>query len=166
MVDIQRTVLYGLLFLLIAGSATAAGVWISASPPEARLNDIAYYHYQAGEYEAAETSYLEALTENPDYETARYNLAILYFRQGLYEQAIPQFERLLEQNGNNPSYHFDYAVTIVEQMRETGYWDREVLERAIYHYETAERLQPGFPHAAENAVFLQKPLADLESIGI
>lgn len=138
-----------LVALLVVGSVAATGVLIRAQTREAGLNDAAYFAYGDGNHAAAERLYLAALEENPSYETARYNLATLYFEQGRFDDAIAQLEALVAEDPSNPRYHYDLAVNLVENIRqnERGF---DQWGRAMDAYRTTLALDPSFPHAAEN----------------
>jgi len=147
------------LAVLLAGVAAATGVLIVSSTKEAGYNDAAYYANQEGKNGAAERLYLLALDENPAYETARYNLATLYFQQGKFDEAIAQLEILVRQDPSNPGYHYDLAVNLIENIRQNGK-GLEQFDRAIGEYQTAESLSPGFAYAAENLAALAKIKAE------
>ena len=61
---------------------------------------------------------------------------------------------VLINNPNNPTYHYDLAVCLVDRYR---YTDGNLidLEEAIIEYEKAEQLEPGYEFASENVAVLK-----------
>lgn len=156
----NKVLLYGVLSLLLVGTVAAAGMLIRASTPASGLNDQAFYAYQAGDLDAAEALYRKALTLEPEYELARYNLALLYNEEKEYGKALEHLELLLAQDRKNPHYQYDYAVNLVEEMRASQAWERTTFEEAIAHYEAADELEPGFLRARENVAFLREMVTE------
>jgi Flp pilus assembly protein TadD len=62
---------------------------IERQPGSALLwNNLGYSRYLAADYELAQNYFEHALQVDPDFGTARHNLALLYARQSQYEQAL------------------------------------------------------------------------------
>ncbi len=149
----NKVLLYGVLLLLLVGTVAAAGVLIRASTPASGLNDQAYYAYQAGDLETAEALYQRSLELEPDYQLARYNLALLYHEGGHYRAAQPHFARLADEHSGNGGYAFDAAVNLVAAMRAEERVVGAELDEAIGLFERAARHD--VMHAAGNAAVLR-----------
>jgi tetratricopeptide (TPR) repeat protein len=71
--------------------------WCARGHPGARRHfDSALEHYRSGDYEQAATQLRLALELDPDGRDLVYNLGLVYEKLGQVDQAIEQFERLLE----------------------------------------------------------------------
>ncbi|MBR9693109.1 tetratricopeptide repeat protein [Candidatus Woesearchaeota archaeon] len=136
--------------LILIGSVTAATYLIKSDGDPAALNNAAYYAYHEGDLERAEALYLSALALDPTYENAHYNLALLYFEQGRFDDAHEHFAYALTLDDSNPHYHFDYAANYVARFRQADEASVADFDHAIEHYMIAEALEPGFPHAQQN----------------
>ncbi len=67
----------------------------TAGQPSAEvLSDLGYVYYLQDNQEQAQQLLEEALVEDPDYEAARTNLAIVYAELGQYDLALQQFRRV------------------------------------------------------------------------
>jgi tetratricopeptide (TPR) repeat protein len=148
-----------LIALLVVGSAAATGVLIQAQTKESGLNDVAFFAYKDGKLAAAERLYLAALEQNPGYALARYNLATLYFEEKRFDDAIPQLALLEKADPQNPHYHYDLAVNLVENIRQNSK-GLDQFDRALSEYREAERLSPGFEHVQENIAVLEQIKAE------
>lgn len=151
----------GMLIALILFSSmvVASGVLIQSHTKEGALNDVAYYAHHNGDDHLAERFYLVAITKNPSYQKARYNLATLYFMEGDYDKAIDQLEKLIVQDPENPAYHYDLAVNMIENIRRNKK-GLEFFDRALKEYKKADSLSPGFKHSRENIAVLERIKAD------
>lgn len=58
------------------------------------LSDLGYVYYLKHDQELAKTTLERALTEDPDYEAARTNLAIVYAEMGEYDIALRHFREV------------------------------------------------------------------------
>jgi tetratricopeptide (TPR) repeat protein len=154
-----KTFLIVIIGLLLVASVAATGVLIQAQTKEAGLNDAAFFAYHDGKESAAEKLYRMALAQNPDYETARYNLATLLFQQGRFDEAIPELERLITLDPSNPGYHYDLAVNLIENIRQHQK-GLEEFDRAISEYQAADELSPGYAHVKENLEVLYRIRAE------
>jgi tetratricopeptide (TPR) repeat protein len=77
---------------------------------------------------------LEAVNLDPQDETARFDLACLYYFRGKQQEAIRQWQQLVAQNGNNFSAHRALGLAYAEQ----GY----AVEKAAGELEKAVELKP------------------------
>ncbi len=152
----MRYLTLSIIFLLLVGSVAATGYLIRSQPNPALLNNAGYHAYQNGDVKAAEAFFKASLALAPQYERARYNLALLYFHEGRYAEAQPLFDELLKLDPENAQYHFDGAANYVARFRQKGVATTAEFEHAIAEYELADKLSPGFPHAASNARVLRK----------
>ena len=152
----MKRLLIAVLALVLLGSATATTVLIKSDGNPQTLNNAAYHAYHDGNLEAAEAAYLAALVLDPGYERAHYNLALLYFEQGRYAEAHEHFVSALMIDEANAQYHFDYAANYVARFRQADQATAADFDHAIEHYALAEALEPGFPHAAQNAAVLER----------
>ncbi|MGI9431427.1 MAG: tetratricopeptide repeat protein [Myxococcota bacterium] len=65
-----------------------------APSPESR-DTLGFVHLRSGDLEAAQREFRDALSEKPDYATARYHLALTYLEQGKEAEARAALERAL-----------------------------------------------------------------------
>lgn len=61
------------------------------------LSDLGYVYYLQHNQELAKTTLERALTEDPDYEAARTNLAIVYAELGQYDVALNHFRQISDE---------------------------------------------------------------------
>jgi len=92
---------------------------------------------------------------NPLYEEVHNNLAFLYNKLGDYKKAAEHLAELIRINPANPSYHYDYAINLVLNIKKTKNGEIEEIETAIKEFRIAESLEPGFMHAKKNTEFLE-----------
>jgi tetratricopeptide (TPR) repeat protein len=86
----------------------------------------------------------------------RNNLAVIYYKQGKYTEAISQLRVLIQSEPDNPSYHYDLAVNLVDKFRNSQEQILADLEEALAEYEKADSLEPGYASARENIEVLKK----------
>jgi tetratricopeptide (TPR) repeat protein len=151
----KKIVIYSMVALLVISSVIATGVLIRSATLEGGFNDVGYFEYQDGELDNAEDAFLAAIDANPEYQTARYNLATLYNEQERYVEAAAHLEVLVSLDDQNPQYYFDWAANVIAELRKNGGGDMALFDAAIEAYRTADELQPGFPHALENVAVLE-----------
>ncbi|MBN2051925.1 tetratricopeptide repeat protein [Candidatus Woesearchaeota archaeon] len=147
-----------IIFLLIPTLVLGATLIITNKPlnsenPETYLI-TGNVLYKQSDYHKAIASFDKAVKINPLYEEARNNLAFLYNKVGDYKKAAAQLEELVEINPANPSYHYDYAINLVMNIKKTKQGTIEDIETAIQEFSTADQLEPGFLNAKENIEFL------------
>ena len=64
------------------------------------LNDTGViYDYQLGNVEKGVEYYRQALQNDPEYKDALENLGLCFNKLGKYEEAIPLFQKVLDQEG-------------------------------------------------------------------
>ncbi|MFH1849939.1 MAG: tetratricopeptide repeat protein [archaeon] len=122
---------------------------IKSDMEEAYYN-IGAAHYNAGEVDEALAAFEDAQEVREDYVKAYQSAALIFHEKGDYDSAIAEQSRALEIEPGNPGLHFDLAVYYVDRYR-FGDEETEDLEEGLLHYEKAEEIQPGFPHAKDNA---------------
>ncbi len=124
------------------------------------LNNLGVYYAEKGDLDKAVGYFKKVLEIDLSHETARKNLALLYFKQGRYEKAIEHFTLLTKFRPGNPMYHYDLAISIAENCRRNNIC---YLEKAIEEFERAEKLQPGYEKAAQNAEALRAVLEEMRN---
>ena len=113
--------------------------------PSERLENAETYmnlgilHDELGDNERAVFEFKRAIALLPDYVKARAHLGKTYHEQGLFTEAIREFEAALAQS-QDVSLYFDLAASQVSLKRYDG---------AIRSYESAIRLEPGSTGLAE-----------------
>ena len=117
---------------------------LELNPPERLENAETYMnlgilHDELGDKERAVFEFKRAIALLPDYVKARAHLGKTYHEQGLFTEAIREFEAALAQS-QDVSLYFDLAASQVSLKRYDG---------AIRSYESAIRLEPGSPGLAE-----------------
>lgn len=112
---------------------------------------------EADNYKEAIIAYEKSLIYEEDQEV-RNNLAILYHKQGEYSKAIEHLNILTEQNPDNPSYHYDLAINLVDRFRNSEEQSVQDLIDALHEYKKVVELEPGYAHAKENIDVLTKIL--------
>jgi tetratricopeptide (TPR) repeat protein len=78
------------------------------------------------EYDSALNYYDRAINEDPNYDDARYNRAMVWYNKKRYDQALREAKGILEYN---PGY-YDAALLIGD-----GYYSQNKNDSAIYWYE-------------------------------
>ena len=121
-------------------------------------NNLGYALAQEGKFDDAQAAFMQAIALNDDYEKARSNLATVSFQNQDYKTAILQLRWLVAHNNKNPNYYFDLAQNLVHQARYVDA-DTAKFEEAIFAFETANLLSPGFPYALENAAIVKTVLS-------
>ncbi len=89
------------------------------------MNNIGYSYYLSGDLEEATRWFGRAILNSPDYEPAIKNLALLYARQGWYDEAVNTFAKVVDE----PQAYNDTGYIA---MRNGDYWKAsELLAEAI-----------------------------------
>ena len=120
-------------------------------------NSLGNYFVQHEEIGKAINAYETGLTFGENAET-RNNLAVIYYRQGEYDEAIANLRILIKDYPDNPSYHYDLAVNLVDKFRSSSEQSIADLEEALAEYQLAEELQPGYANAQGNIEVLKQVL--------
>jgi Flp pilus assembly protein TadD len=110
---------------------------------------------EKGDHVNAAVAYESCLLLGED-KDVRNNLAVIYYKQGKYSEAINQLSTLIQLEPNNPSYHYDLAVNLVDKFRNSQEQSLAYLEEALVEYERADSLQPGYANAKENIEVLKR----------
>lgn len=113
------------------------------------FNQARSYH-KKGNLQMAENLYLKTLHLFPENPHILNNLGNIYNEQALYHEAIKYYELSLIYE-NSPNTHFNLAVAL----EKTGN-----IEKAIYHYEEALKINPA---DREAKIRIDKLLSDTRS---
>lgn len=108
--------------------------------------------YKEGKFDEAAASYEQALKQNPDNLTAKYNLAAARFRTSKFEVAAKQYEEVEVKSNDNSLKHkssYNSGVALTRQSK---------LLESIEAYKQALRLNPS---DADTRFNLQKALEEL-----
>ncbi|MBN2458750.1 tetratricopeptide repeat protein [Candidatus Woesearchaeota archaeon] len=150
------------VIILLAGLAFGTGIIMKTGSKDFK-NDVEFYrslgnHFaEQGNYDEAIGAYESGLLLGED-ENLLNNLAVLYNGQGKYDEAVAKLRRLILIDENNPSYHYDLAVNLVDKFRNSNEQSLDDLLEALKEYELVEQLSPGYSHAAENIAVLKEVL--------
>lgn len=117
--------------------------------------ELGNYFAERDDYANAAAAYESAILMGED-EDVRNNLAVIYYNQGKYSEAISQLRILIRSEPNNPSYHYDLAINLVDRFRNSQEQSLADLEEALSEYEMTEKLSPGYSHAKDNIEVLKK----------
>ncbi|MBN2051924.1 tetratricopeptide repeat protein [Candidatus Woesearchaeota archaeon] len=110
---------------------------------------LGHYLAEQGDYSKAISAYEYCLLLGEDAEV-RNNLAVLYYQAGKYSEAINHLRAIIVVEPNNPSYHYDLAINLVDRFRNTD--DKKItdLEEALAEFEKANAIEQGYAHSLEN----------------
>lgn len=97
----------------------------------ALMNNLGYSRYLGGNLKGAASAFREALLIDPNYELAWRNLALVYTRQGRYDEAV---EALVKVQDQAQAYNDVGYLLMVDGK----------LEKAQGYFEEAKRLSPSF----------------------
>lgn len=148
--------------LMLAGMALATGFLVKTSNPDF-TNDPLFYKAlgnelaKKGETDKAAIAYEQSLALAEDLEV-RNNLAVIYYGEARYPEAITQLRALAAAEPGNPSYHYDLAVNLVDKFRNTDDKSLDDLYEALAEYEKASQLSPGFSNSGQNIEVLRRVL--------
>jgi tetratricopeptide (TPR) repeat protein len=156
-----------IVMLALAGLAIGTKLLVKTQNKDFKTDPEFYkslgnYFVDKGEADKAINAYESSLLLGEDSD-ARNNLAVLYYKQGSYDEAITHLRILVSQYPDNPSYHYDLAVNLVDNFRSSTEQSISELEEALSEYEQAEALQPGYARAKDNVEVLKKVLGQSES---
>jgi tetratricopeptide (TPR) repeat protein len=159
---VMISILVVVLIVLMAGVSFGKDILLKTNNPSFE-KDPAFYKSlgnemaSEGKPAAAIAAYEKSLTLADD-DNVRSNLAVLYYQEGSYNDAIRQLRALLAIDSNNPGYHYDLAVNLVDKFRNTDEKSVADLEEALREYESAEAISPGFSNAGNNIAALRRVL--------
>lgn len=160
-ISMKKKVTSLLLSVMLLPAIVIATTLIISNKPIDKNNPEIYYltgnaFAVRDEYKLAVEQYEKAIFLNPNHEKAMNNLAFMYNKLGEYEKAASMLERLIELQPNDPSYHYDYAINLVLNIKKKGEGKIEEIEKAIEELKKAEELEPGYLEAKKNIAFLEE----------
>jgi len=97
----------------------------------ALLNNLGYSRYLGGNLKGAASAFREALLIDPNYELAWRNLALVYTRQGRYDDAVDALTKVQERA---KAYNDVGYILMVDGK----------LDKARSYFEEAKRISPSF----------------------
>lgn len=112
------------------------------------LNNLGYAYKDLNPL-LAEDHFLAALQIDPDYKTARSNLALLYNKLGDYSNAIEHIKLLLLKNPDEIKFNYDIAINYANRF----YYQTktiEDLESAMHYFKKVYSMNPDFEHTLNN----------------
>ncbi len=112
------------------------------------LNNLGYYYKDKNPL-LAEDYFLKALSLDPEYDTARNNLALLYHSVENYGEAVKHLRILVEKNPDNIQYNYDLAVNLGLKYRFGGN-DYNDLNEALNYFAIVYEMEPNYEHALDN----------------
>ena len=118
------------------------------------LNNLGYYYKDKNPL-LAEDYFLESLYLEPEYDTARNNLALLYHGIEQYGKAVDHLKILVERNPDNIQYNYDLAVNLGLKYRFGGN-DYNDLNEALNYFAIVYNMDPNFEHALDNIKVLNE----------
>ncbi len=150
--------------ILIIGFVIGENIILKTNNPDFKKDPEFYkalgnYYVQQKEIEKARLTYESCLLLGEDDEV-KNNLALIYHEQGKYSEAINQLRALIITAPDNPSYHYDLAVNLVDKFRNTEDKNINDLLEALVEYEKADQLEPGYMYAKENIEVIQRVLSE------
>lgn len=113
-------------------------------------SDLGNLLAEAGDVEAAEEAYRQAIAQDPNLVAAHYNLALLYEEMGRENKAIAQLEEVLEIDPKHPRANFQLGKLYEGKGRRN---------KAIEHYALAFAEAPSLSFARNNPQILDSKLA-------
>ncbi len=118
---------------------------MKASHPPSRLWERARAARAAGQTKEAETLYRQLLTRSPQDSDALFELSVLLFESGRFQESSRTLERLLAIRPDDPALLPVLLTNLGEAYRRQG-----DLERAAAAFERILVLDPAFPEAHQN----------------
>jgi len=161
-VNKKTIVLMASLVIIIILAAIALGTRVLAKTQNKDFKKDPELYKALGNHFAEKQDYANAIIA---YESAlllgednnvRNNLAVIYYKQGKYSEAIGQLRTLIQTEPDNPGYHYDLAVNLVDRFRNSQEQNLADLHEALSEYEKADRLSPGYSHTKENIEVLRR----------
>jgi Tfp pilus assembly protein PilF len=102
---------------------------------------LAFQHYEAGDFQQAKHVCAEILKERPNSEEVVYLLGIVYAQLEEYDLAIQHIEKSLQLNISNADAYLALGAV---------YQKRGLLDEAVNFYKKAVEIDPNFAEAYEN----------------
>lgn len=78
-------------------------------------NNRAIQFQKAGQYEAAEKEYRNAMALKPSNHEAAHNLGLMFESQSKWREASEAFNEALKRNDKNPMYHYNAGRALLER---------------------------------------------------
>lgn len=148
--------------MMIALAAAVIGTRVLVKTQNKDFKKDPDFYKSLGNYFAGKEDYANAVVA---YESAlllgndndvRNNLAVIYYKQGKYSEAISQLRILIQSEPDKPGYHYDLAINLVDRFRNSKEQSLADLEEALSEYEITDRLSPGYSHTRENIEVLKR----------
>jgi tetratricopeptide (TPR) repeat protein len=121
---------------------------------KAVLNNLGYYYREKNPLLAQDYFY-KALETDKEYQTARYNLALLYNSLSQYDRAVEQLEVLILINPDNINYNYDLAINLANKYYYQGRLHGDLI-RSIEFFKKVHNMDPGFMHTIQNIKVLEE----------
>lgn len=112
-------------------------------PPQ--YNARAYEHLERGEYQAAKTNFQEFLSQKPNDVHVLNNLAILYFKEGNYDEAEKLFNRALEDTSWDETQYVELNLGLYYKKRKQNKNAIATLKKAIHSSSYDNRIKTYCP---------------------
>ncbi len=90
---------------------------------------MGFCHYHLGHEKLAIKAYKRAIQINPNYFAFHYNLGLIYFKKGLYEEAIKNVLAALETDWEYNLHFIHQSKTYLPILKRTGKLESEVVQR-------------------------------------
>ncbi len=110
-------------------------------------------HYQDSAFDQAEISYLKALSQDSNYQKARYNLGNTKYKQGNYDQALENYSNLASRTDLSKEEKADLFHNMGN-----AWMQKQEYRKAIDSYIEALKNQPGKTDSRYNLAYAQKML--------
>lgn len=107
-------------------------------------------YFEEKKFEEASTHYLKAVKENNKDFKALYNLANSFYKQGLYTDAISQYDKALKQSKTK-----DEKISSLYNAGNAHYQNQNI-DEAIKHYKKALKLSPNNETILKNLKIAEK----------
>ena len=86
-------------------------------------------------------AYRKAMMKNPEDKTLNMSIAFCYLKLGLYDKALPCFEKAIEDNFDNSEVYFYAAITLL-QGKKAYLNPRPVIDKAEEYLQAALMIEP------------------------
>jgi tetratricopeptide (TPR) repeat protein len=162
----QSIILITGLVMLIILAAVVIGTKVLVKAQNQDFKKDPEFYKSLGNYLAEKEDYANAIVAYEsclllgDDKDVRNNLAVIYYKQGKYSEAINQLQTLIQLEPDNPSYHYDLAINLVDRFRNSKEQSLADLENALVEYEKVDALQPGYSHARDNIEVLKRIIGE------
>ena len=150
------------IILALAGISLGTSILVKTNNNEAFQDKEFYrtlgnYLVKQENYEGAVAAYETGLMLGED-ENMRSNLAVIYYQQGKYKEAEEHLRKLIMISPENPQYHYDLAINLVDKFRKTEDKKIDYLKEALEEYELTNKISPGYAYSQQNIEVLRNVL--------